>query len=108
MSYYRAAGYRTMPPEFHADVFARLLVRPGALQAVATSQNPLHTRKQLVMKPLGLLQENGTEGSICVWAQVLVHMNPCVDVSMVCLISWYYYFFFVLAVDSLLAWRLKD
>lgn len=43
MSCHRAAGHTTIPPEFHTDVFARLLVRPGASRAAAASQGLPYT-----------------------------------------------------------------
>lgn len=62
-----------------------------------------HTQThKLIMKPMGLLQEEGAQSSLCVWAQVSVHMNPRVDVLMLMFNFMLLRFFFVLAVDSLL------
>lgn len=102
MNCHQAAGYITKPPEFHTHFFARFLVCSGASRAVATSQGLLHALAQLTTKPLGLQQENGTQSLVCVWAQVLMHMNPFVDFHGSAV--WVYW---VLAVHCLLAHRLR-
>lgn len=92
-------------------VFARLSVRPGALQAEATTRGPLLACTQLIMKPLGVLQKNRTRSSVCVWAQVSEYMNPCADVFVtVWLILWFLMliFFPALAGDSPLVCNVQD
>ena len=102
MSSHRAAGYTTIPPEFHTDVFVRLLVRPGASRAAATSQGPPYMNTAHHKAP-GYPAKGMGQSAISAWAQVSVHRNPCVDVFMLVL----NFMLFVLAVASLLVCRLK-
>lgn len=78
MSCHRAAGYTTIPPEFHMDVFARLLVRPGASRAAAASQGLPYTNSQAHHEAHGsTARGRGTELPLCMGTGVGAHESTC-------------------------------
>lgn len=77
MSCHRAAGYTAIPPEFHADVFARLLVRPGASRAAPTSQGPPYMNTAHHEAPGSTARERDTELCLCVGTGVGAHESMC-------------------------------
>lgn len=70
------------------DVFA-LLVRPGASRAATASPGPPYTNTAHYEAPRSTGRE--WDSSVCVWAQVSGHMNPCVDLQM---LNFMHVFFF--------------
>lgn len=77
MCCHRAAGYTTTPPEFHVDVIARLLVRPGASRAVATSQGPHYMNTAHHEAPGSTARERDTELCLSVATGVGTHESMC-------------------------------